>query len=105
MSKPSHKQKNPHRQTDRPIAVSSMIPHSSVWFEALLEINVMQALATGAIITQTKREDGCTFCGDLPAPIYDDLDEPYLPLRLCDECFDLRTTEFRERLQRRPGPF
>jgi len=103
MSKPSRKRKNPLRQPTSPAPFRTMIPHSSAWFEALFDINVIQAFATGALIDRTKREDGCTFCGSAPALIYDALDAPYLPLRLCNECFDLRTTALGERLQRRPG--
>ncbi len=103
MSKPSRKQKNPLRQTAGPISFRTMIPHSGAWFETLLELDPVKALMTGTLVHQTARIDVCSICGDMPAPIYDALDEPYLPLRLCDDCVRIRTTGFGERLQRRPG--
>lgn len=88
MGKPSRKRRNPMHQSEgngrsNPRALT---PHSSAWFEAQLQTETLRALWTGEILGQAGRMDACSVCGDTPAPIYDDLEEPYLPLRLCADC-------------------
>ena len=102
MSKPSRNHMNPLRQATGLPTPKTMTPHSNAWFETLLELDTVKAVITGAVVNQTGRIDVCSICGVMPAPIYDDVDEPYLPLRLCEDCFEIRTVGFGERLQFRP---
>ena len=97
MGKPSRKRKNPlrpHGSTDRR---SPHMPHSSAWFETMLATDTHRAISTGIVLNRVGRLDACSVCGDAPAPIYDDLDAPFLPLRLCDGCLEIRTVGFGER--------
>ena len=69
-------------------------PHSSAWFEALTAMNPLQAAMTGAAVRAAGREDCCTVCGDVPAPIYDVLEGDGLPVRLCTDCHGFQTEGF-----------
>jgi len=98
MGKPSRKRKNPLRPRR-----SRAVPHSSAWFEETLHHNPVAAFLTGTVIGHTGRTDGCSVCGDTPAPIYDALDAPHQSLRLCADCLGIRTQGFGERYQLRSG--
>lgn len=81
----------------------TMEPHTPEWFAALCETHPHRAAMTCQVVTLAGRLDVCSICGDLPAPVYDDLDPPYLPLRLCDDCLTMQRDGFGERLRRRSG--
>lgn len=104
MSTPSRKQKNPLRQTAGPIAFSSMIPHSDAWFAELMKINVRQAQMTHALVQRSGSTHCCTFCGDLPAPIFSQARLPNLPARLCADCLGIRAKLHGEAWERTGAP-
>jgi hypothetical protein len=69
-------------------------PHSSQWFEALMQFNLDQALHTMQIIRTAGREDICSVCGDEPAKDYEIVGEEFDPaavitIRLCDDCLEI----------------
>jgi hypothetical protein len=100
MGKPSRKRRNPLRQTTHH-STRTLIPHTGAWFEAMLWTDTMRALYAGAIVNQAGHLEVCTACGDTPAPVYDDLEAPFLPVRLCADCVELLRADG-ARLQRRP---
>jgi hypothetical protein len=65
-------------------------PHTPLWFAALMRINPRQAALTEDAMAKAGRDDGCSICGDDPAPIYDVCEPPYFPLRLCADCWTLQ---------------
>lgn len=70
-------------------------PHSTEWFEALMQFNPEQAAHTASIIRLAGREDVCGVCGDEPAQDYE-LRAADLPpnavvtMRLCEDCLNIR---------------
>jgi hypothetical protein len=78
-------------------------PHSSEWFEALMQFNPDQALMTMAIIRAAGREDVCSICGDEPARDYEIVGQEFEPgavvtIRLCDDCLGIRKSMYGEKL-------
>lgn len=104
MSKPSRNHGNPLRQATGLPTPKTMIPHSSAWFEALLEINVRQAHMTQALIQRAGSPDCCTFCGELPAPIFTQARLPNLTARLCTDCLSIRAKLYGESWERNDAP-
>lgn len=101
MSKPSRKRRNPLRPHSSP---QQLTPHTSAWFDAILQVDTDKALMTGSIVAHAGRLDVCSICGDAPAPIYDLLDDPFPPVRLCAECLGIRQAMFAESYQPRRTP-
>jgi hypothetical protein len=77
-------------------AMLAISPHSSEWFEILLEIDAEKSVHTGNIIGAAKSKDVCSICGDSPSRemICVRVPPPDVPLplkfRLCDDCFNIR---------------
>jgi hypothetical protein len=65
-------------------------PHTPLWFAALMRINPRQAALTVDALTMAGRDDACSICGDCPAPIYEVCEPPYVPLRLCADCWTIQ---------------
>jgi hypothetical protein len=102
MGKASRKRRNPRRQPTP--NNESLVPHSDAWFEALLRVDPWTALLTGAVLDRAQRLDVCSICGETSAPIYDLLEVPHLPLRLCSDCADIQRhmgTHIQPRLRNR----
>lgn len=104
MSKPSRKQKNPLRKISLPTAFRTMIPHSDAWFAELMKINVRQAQMTHALVRRSGSTHCCTFCGELPAPIFTQARLPNLPARLCADCLGIRAKLYGESWVRSDAP-
>jgi hypothetical protein len=102
MGKPSRKRRNPLRQTapHGGPTLPTLIPHTNAWFEAMLPIDPVRALITTSVVERAGRLDACSVCGDSPAPIYDDLHAPHVPMRLCEFCLPFRVDVLGE--QREP---
>lgn len=109
MGKPSRKRRNPLYQS----SVASQpenrrtIPQSPAWFAELSRVNARQAGMTKSLVRSAGRLDVCTVCGDTPALIYDSVEDPHLPLRLCDTCLVVQRDVFGTVLQLRavsPSP-
>src|SRR5690606_27946673 len=76
-------------------------PHSSEWFEALLEANPQQAQHTAQIVKLAGREDVCSVCGDIESQEYQILKMQFAPgvvasIRLCQDCKSIREGGFGE---------
>jgi hypothetical protein len=59
----------------------------------MLKTEPHRALITGTLVDMAGRSDICSICGDTPALVYDDLETPYLPLRLCDDCIRIQQVQ------------
>ena len=80
-----------------------LTPHSSEWFEALMQFNPDQAFMTMAIVRAAGKEDVCSTCGDEPARDYEIVGEEFDPdavvtIRLCDDCLGIRKSMYGEKL-------
>ena len=96
MSKPSRKRKNPLVTSRR-----NLVPHTPAWFRELRRIDPKKAAITNASVERTGQVDGCSICGDTPAPTFELVSEPWLPLRLCADCVEIRVRFYGEHYQRR----
>ena len=85
MGKPSRKRRNPLIMARR-----QLVPHTAEWFVELERIDPRKAALTRAVLHRARRLDSCSICGDTPAPIHDACDAPWLPLRLCADCVEIR---------------
>jgi hypothetical protein len=100
MGTPSRKHRNPVVAQRR-----LLVPHSPAWFAHLERCVPHQAAMTRVVLDRAGRVDTCSVCGDTPAPIFEDLDAPSLPIRLCAECLTIRMSLFGERSRHRdPAP-
>jgi hypothetical protein len=106
MTRASRTRQNPGRQDGSvsPLRSSRETPHSFAWLAALERANPRQATMTRTVLQRTGLRDVCSICGDSPAPIYDVLEEPFLPVRLCADCVQILTTIFGTQLRRREPP-
>jgi hypothetical protein len=95
----------PEPDTDSWLAAvgPTLDPHTGSWYEALVLTQPHRAAIASIMVARAGRADVCSVCGDRPAPVYDDLDPPYLPLRLCADCLVFRRDGAGERLHRREG--
>ena len=89
------------------MAYHRLPPHSSAWFERLLEFNPQQAFHTGAMINAAGREDVCSMCGDHPASDYEVVfptpsENSVATYRLCDDCYQIRVDIEGERFKPYP---
>lgn len=96
MGKPSRKQKNPYRQHGR-----WPDPHTPAWYAQMLRVHPPAAFVAQAQTERTGRVDGCSVCGDTPAPIYDAVDAPHHSIRLCGDCLRIREAFHDERFRHR----
>ena len=85
MSKPSRKRRNPIIAERR-----SLTPHSPEWLALLVRIDPVKARMTYSVLHRSGRLDVFSICGDTPAPIHDLMHEPWLPVRLCADCAEIR---------------
>jgi len=104
MSKPSRKQKNPLRKISIPTAFRTMLPHSGAWFAEMVRVSAFQAQMTHALVQRAGSTHCCTFCGDLPAPIFSQARLPNLPAQLCANCLGIRAELYGESWERTGAP-
>jgi hypothetical protein len=103
MSKPSRKRRNPRRQgTNSSIPGNDhQMPHAPAWFAALARVTPHQAEMTRTVLGLANRRDVCSICGDTPALIYDTLEAPHLPVRLCADCAEIQAAMWGTQLRLR----
>ena len=80
-----------------------LVPHSPSWFAALEAWNPQQAAHTRGVLKRLDRDDVCSVCGDDPARDYrvvgQDIPlDAVLTLRLCNDCWGLRGSMYKESL-------
>jgi hypothetical protein len=77
--------------------VSLHRPHTSAWFEQLMQVNPAQAMMTGATIRAVGHDRCCSTCGDEQAADYVLIEPSHTPtFRLCADCVEIRAGMFNE---------
>lgn len=70
-----------------------LVPHTSEWYEAMMDFDTPKVLHTMAIVAAAGSEEVCSVCGDEPSLIVDLVGNAQAPpLRLCEDCIEIRTT-------------
>jgi hypothetical protein len=68
-----------------------LAPHTPAWFRHLEAVDPPRAVLVRAIVAAAGRVDVCSRCAAVTAPIYDQVQAPWLPWRLCPTCLAFDT--------------